>query len=284
MKKPLKITLITVLVVAVLGGAAFTVYYFLRPKGQSREEINLSPVNNTYVAYNGQNIAKCSPQESLFILAYRVKNLNSYSTTLSGEVNAGGIYKQNVSGEKYKVNKDALYVSRSTSLLKSTADQLFISKNTALVRKGNPKTNVYEDTATAYPLSQYFEEYGTDFRELSNYELNENTIKSAELVSAENGIYTFRYEIDIETGVNAYRVNMYKMGGLTELPTFSSSTLIAAMTEDFMPVAITQIDEYSITMGLTLPCKSTLTEKFEKINDAMAVIPEYEFFKARLTD
>ena len=118
MKKPLKITLISIVVVLLLLGAAFTIYYLCRPKGQSRDEIDIAPVNNTYIAYNGQKISDCSATESLFILAYRVKRLNSYCTTLSGEVNASGIYKQAVSGEKYKVNKESLYVSRSTSLLK----------------------------------------------------------------------------------------------------------------------------------------------------------------------
>lgn len=284
MNKPLKSTLITILIVVLLAGAALTVYYFCRPKGQSRDEIEISPINNTYIAYSGQNITTCSPRESLFILAYRVKHLNSYSTTISGEVNAGGIYKQDVSGEKYIVGKDSVYVSRSTSFLKNTADQIFINSNTALVRNGDPKTNVYEDTVKKYTLSQYFEEYGTYYRELSNYELNDSTITNAELVSAENGLYTYKYEINVEKGVNAYRVNMYKMGSLSELPTFKTSMLTVTMTTEFMPVSITQIDEYSINMFFNLNCTSTLTENFEKLNDNSVVIPDYEFFKTHLGD
>ena len=168
--------------------------------------------------------------------------------------------------------------------MKNTADQIFINSNTALVRNGDPKTNVYEDTVKKYTLSQYFEEYGTYYRELSNYELNDSTITNAELVSAENGLYTYKYEINVEKGVNAYRVNMYKMGSLSELPTFKTSMLTVTMTTEFMPVTITQIDEYSINMFFNLNCTSTLTENFEKLNDNSVVIPDYEFFKTHLGD
>ena len=281
MKKPLKITLISLLIFLLLVGAGLTIYYFCRPKGQTRGDIDIDPADNTYNNDTSKNIADCSPTESLFILAANLQNLDYYAT-LSGEVDAGGFYKQNVSGEKYKTGKDSLYVSRSTSLFKNTADQIFISGNAVLVRKGNPNTNVYEDTVTEYSLSAYLDEYGTDYRELSNYILKDATITSSEKVSSENGIYTYRYEIDITTGVDNYRVNMAKMGDLSEMPTFAKSTLEVAMTENFMPVTIMQIDEYSVNMLFTLKCKSTLVETFEKINDSTIVIPEYEFFKARL--
>ena len=86
----------------------------------------------------------------------------------------------------------------------------------------------------------------------------------------------------MQTGVDAYRVNMYKMGGLTELPTFTKSTLTVSMTADFMPISVTQIDEYSINMILTLSCVSTLTETFERIDDVSVSIPELEFFKSKM--
>ena len=282
MKKPLKITLISVLIFLLLAGTTFSVLYFCRPKGQARSDIAVSSNNNTYIEGNTKNIAECSPAESLFILAFNLKKSNSYYAVISGEVNAGGIYKQAISGAKYKSGEDALYISRSTSFLKNTADQIFIRNDAVLVRKGDPKTNVFKDAVTEYSLNEYIDEYGLDFRELSNYELNENNITKAELVSAVDGLYTFRYEINVETGVKDYRVNMYKMGGLSELPTFSKSTLEVVMTENFMPKTITQIDEYKVNMVFTLSCKSTLVETFETINDDSVIIPEHEFFVSKL--
>ena len=82
--------------------------------------------------------------------------------------------------------------------------------------------------------------------------------------------------------MDAYRVNMYKMGGLSELPTFYKSTLEVSMTENFMPVSVKQIDEYTVNMFLTLNCRSSITERFEKLNDDSVVIPEYEFFGEKL--
>ncbi|MBO4594719.1 MAG: hypothetical protein J5697_03365 [Clostridia bacterium] len=282
MKKPLKITLISILIFVLLAGATLTLIYLLRPKGQRRDEIDVTPNENAYIDDNTKNIIDCSPTESLFILANNLKKTNYYSSTISGEVDAGGIYKQTIGGEKYRSGESFLYVSRSTSWLKKTANQIFIENGTVLVRNGDADTNVYEDTAAKYTLIEYLNEYGTDCRELTNYELNESTIKSAELVSESDGIYTYRYEINVETAVDAYRVNMYKMGGLSELPTFYKSTLEVSMTENFMPVSVKQIDEYTVNMFLTLNCRSSITERFEKLNDDSVVIPEYEFFGEKL--
>lgn len=282
MKKPLKITLISIFIFLLLAGATLTVFYFCRPKGQSRDEIEIKPPDNTYIADNTKTIEDCSPTESLFILASNLKGLNSYYASISGEVDTGGIYTQNVSGEKYIAGENSLYVSRSTSALKKTANQIFIKNDSVLVRNGDPTTNVYEDTVQKYAFGDYLNEYGIDYRELSNYALNENTITKAELISDTDGIYTYRYEINVETGVNGYRVNMYKMGGLSKFPTFIKSTLEVSMTEDFMPVSVTHIDEYTVNMFLTFNCTSRLIETFEKTNDASIVIPEYDFFAAKL--
>ena len=282
MKKPLKIILIVVLSLVIAAGAVLTIMYFARPKGQARSEVVITPANNTYIDNNTKDIADCSPTESLFILAYNLKTLNSYHTVISGEVDAG-ITTQTVSGEKYKSGQDALYISRSESLFKSTANQFFIENDAVLVIDGKLDVNSDKNKLTKYNYTAFIQQYGTDFRELSNYELNVNTITKAELISSDGGLYTYRYEIDVEKGVNNYRVNMYKMGGLSELPTFQTSTLEVVMTADFMPVSVKQVDEYKAYMGvLAVSCTSTLIETFERINDGALTIPELEFYKSNL--
>lgn len=282
MKKPLKITLIVVLSLVIAVGAVLTIMYFARPKGQARSEVVITPANNTYIDNNTKDIADCSPTESLFILAYNLKTLNSYYTVISGEVDAG-ITTQTVSGEKYKSGQDALYISRSESWFKSTSNRFFIENNAVLIIDGELDVNSDKNKLTKYNYTAFIQQYGTDFRELSNYELNVNTITKAELLSSDGGLYTYRYEIDVEKGVNNYRVNMYKMGGLSELPTFSKSTLEVVMTADFMPVSVKQEDEYKAYMGLlAVSCTSTLIETFERINDGALTIPELEFYKSNL--
>ena len=281
MKKICETVLICIYAVLLTAISVFVGLYVCEPKGQSRDEINIAPPENAYIDDVSRDISGCTPLESLFILAANVKNLDSYYAVISGEVKAA-IVTQTVSGEKYKVGEEALYVSRSVSTMKNTADKIFISGSTVLIRSGDPNTDVYEDAATKYSLNAYLEKYGTDFRELSNYELNEASILSAELVSAANGIYTFRYEINVSKGVDAYRVNMTEMGALDGMPTFTKSTLEVAITADFKPIYVKHTDEYSVKMFLTIPCKSTIVERFEKINDGSVFIPEYDFFKARL--
>ena len=182
-----------------------------------------------------------------------------------------------------KSGAGALYISRSKSLFKDTSNQFFIENGTVLVVDGKLDTETDNNKIEKYNFNAFIQQYGTDFRELSNYVLNESTITKAELVSAAGGKYTYRYEIDVNKGVDNYRVNMYKMGGLSELPTIKSSTLEVVMTEDFMPVSVKHVDEYTAyTELLAINCKSTLLETFEKIDDGSVVIPEYEFFRSKI--
>lgn len=287
MRKSLKISLIVALSLILIAAIVLVCLQIFKTKGQSRDEINVKPSENTEKeAEETTKIEDCSPLESLFILVGNLKKITSYSATVSGEVIVGGLnYTQSVSGEKYISDGKSLYVSRSTSFLKNMAKQLYIENDTALVRNGNPKTEKYDDTVTRYTLDDYFKEYGIDYRELSNYTLNENTITKATLVSANDGVYTYEYEIDVETGVDGYRVNMYKMGDLFSLPTMKKCTLTVSMTSDFMPVAVTQKDEYSVDyVLLEAECVSTLTETFENINDEFIEIPDNEFFTEHLND
>lgn len=274
MNKALKITLIVITAAVVTAAAGFSAFYFLSPKGQSRDEIEVNPADNQYLDGEEKNIADCTPLESLFILAANLNKTNSYRAVVTGEVDAG-ITKQTVSGAKYKSGADALYISRSESLFVNTENKFFIENDSVLV------VDMNKNTTERFTLKEYLEEYGTDFREVSNYELNENTITSAELVSAADGVYVYRYEIDVETGVNAYRVNMYKVGGLNDLPTFKKSTLEVAITENFMPVYITQTDEYTARKVFSADCKAVLTERFEVI-DGETEIPELETLRSQL--
>ena len=283
MKKPLKVTIVITVSIITALSVVLLGFHFFRQKGQAREEIIVQPANNTVLEPDESVlIAQCSPTESLFYLAGNLKNFQSYYATITGEVSAGGIYKQKVAGEKYIVGEKSLYITTATSSLKKLAMQIYMENDAVLLRNGNVDTGVYENETESYTYLDYLQEYGTDYRNLSNYVLNENTILRATLVSAQDGLYTYEYEINLETGVNPYRVNMYKMGNLNSLPTMHKCVLTVVMTENFMPVSIRHYDEYSVDMFITLNCKSTLIETFPKINDDSITIPELEFFQENM--
>ena len=236
-----------------------------------------------YLDSSAQDIATCTPNESLFALVYNVQRLQSYCVSITGKVEAS-LTTQKIEGAKYKSGDSALYVSRSTSTFKNTANKIFVQGDTVLFRNGNAKTNVYEDECAKFGYDDYIKEYGTDFRAISNYDLNENTILKSELLSAENGIYTYRYEIDVNKGVNGYRVNMRKIGNLGDYPTFTKSTLTVSITENFMPVSIVQQDEYTVKMLFNVSCVSEITSTYERLNDLSVAIPEYDFYTSQLGD
>ena len=149
------------------------------------------------------------------------------------------------------------------------------------MREGDPVSGRYADEATRYALADYLREYGVDFRDLSNYLLNDQTILSAELLSVRDGIYTYAYEIDPTVGAAGYGANMQRMGGLSKPPVLSHCRLTVEMTADFLPVSVTHEDEYTIDFILQLNCSSVLTERFARVGDPAVSLPDADFFAAQ---
>lgn len=280
MKKWLIILLIVLASIVVALGVVFACMQIFGFKGQKVEDLDRTQeTEQQIVVGNEKTITNCTPQESLYILAGKIKQLN-YEATLSGQVSAlGGLYKQTVTGSKYNTSQKSLYISKATSSFVNVGKQIFITQNNVKVLEAKDvKKDTWEESAISYSLDDYLIEYGVDFRELSNYTLNDSTITSAKLVSNENGVYVYEYTLDINTATIGYRLNMTKMGNLVSLPQFSSCKLTVALNENFEPQYITSEDEYMVEMLGGLKCKSVLTVTFDKINQEI-VFPDLSKFE-----
>lgn len=282
MKKGLVITLSIIGAIIILISTTLLVLYLTHDKGQKRSDIAITPTDNTIIDNNTKNIEDCTAKECLYICAGKLKNMTSYYATIEGRVETSLGIDQSVSGRKYKKGNQSLYVSKSASSFLSMAKQIYIEDDLVMVRDAEDVENdVYKDTVESFNMAGYLEEYGIDYRELSNYELNDESITSAEFVSCENGEYKYRYTIDI-TKVDAYRVNMAKMGDLPSLPTMVSCTFEVVMDSNFMPVTVSHFDEYVVDyVFFNVNCTASLTQTFVKINDGTIEIPEQEFFKSQ---
>ena len=111
MKKWVKITLITSVAILGLLGVTLLGFHFFGTKGQSRDDVNVKPAENTVIDENSKSIDDCTAIESLFTLVGKLKKLQSYSATLSGQVTTTIGYTQNISGNKYVVGNKSLYIS-----------------------------------------------------------------------------------------------------------------------------------------------------------------------------
>lgn len=286
MRKSLVITLSVIGAIVLLVSTTLLVLYLTRGEYQKRGDIVVNPTDNTYIEDNTKTIEECTPKECLYICANNLKNLTSYYATLEGSVVASisgsPLSEQQVLGHKYIKGNKSLYISKSVGLI-SMAKQIYIEGDLVMVREAEDVQNdVYADTVESYSMADYLTEYGIDYRELSNYELNDSSITEAQFVSCENGQYKYRYIIDT-TKVDAYRVNMAKMGNLDPMPTMTSCTLEVVMDSNFMPITVSHFDEYDVLYFgfFDTQCTASLTQTFVKKNDSTIEIPEHEFFDSK---
>ena len=277
MKKPLKITLIALLCLAILGGLIFAGFNIFGYKGQSINDLKSENQGQNQVATdNGKDISEYSPQECLYILSGKMKDI-SYHASVNGEVTTslGGLTKQTVTGDKYLNNGRALYQTKSTSVFVNVAKKTYIeSDGTVNVFDAkNIDNDTWQDTPTHYQdLNLYISDYGVDYRNVSNYVLNDQTVLSAKKIATDNGTYKFEYIISPDKATIGYKLNMIKMGGLNSAPEFSYCKLTVVMTDDFMPVSVTTYDEYKVAyFGLSLNCTSIITTAYDNVNSNIII-------------
>ena len=283
MSKRLK-TLLTVIIlttVTIVTITALTIH-FLTINKISNNDVDITSAGENYtIETTDKTINDYTAQECVYACAGKLDGYSSYYAQVSGKVTAlGGIYSQNVSGEKFTNSQGSLYISKSQSAFVSVGKQIFIpsSVNDVLIREATDLTNdVWDTNTTNYTYDNFLLEYGTDFRQLTNYIINENTITSANLTNKQDDKYTFTVNLDAQQATIGYRVNMKKMGNLSSLPEFYSCTLELTMDSNFNPITLVCKDEYKVNMLGGLKCSSTITTTFTNINQQIE-IPDINFF------
>ena len=235
----------------------------------------------TIIAHPTKTAAEYTAKENAYILAGKLKSLDSYRSDVEGKVVAiGGLYKQTIADVHIKNGKESYMEALSSSSIVSVGKQAFFTGDKVVMRDSDKK-----DSFTVTTLQEYRSKIGCEPTALSNYILNEETIKSAELISRSEGTYTCRYEIDPVKGTSRYAVKMMNFGGLKVAPEFESCTMELTFDEDWNPISLKAEDKYKISKSFlnNVSCTSTLTETFSEIGKGTE-IPDAASFRARLGD
>ncbi len=263
----------------------------LAAAGCSGMKINTGEIRaegeTTIIETPTKSVRDYSAAENAYIVAGRLKNLPSYRSEIVGEtVSAMPKYTQKIEDIHIKNGKESYAQATSTSLFVNVGKQAFFKGNKVVMRDAaNVSKDEWKDSFSVTTLEEYRSKIGGEPTALSNYILNDETIKSAERIpsTAENE-YTFRYEIDPVFGTSRYAVKMMNYAALKSLPEFESCTLELTFDKDWNPVSLTAKDKYKIAYGvMNLSCTSTLTETFYDIGKDLE-IPGADLFRARLGD
>lgn len=280
MKKWITILIEIIIILAVVVWLIFLGFSIFGFKGKAIDELDLTQKGEEQrIDIPTKSIDEYSPNESLFALLGQIRDLN-YTAIVQGEVSAlGGFYKQKIDGQKFCTSDKSLYISKTTSSFFKDGKKILIDSNNQVqvLQATDVVKDEWEGNTTTYTLQNYLNEYGVDFRELSNYTLNSETILFSQKLSSTNGVYVFEYNLDPEKATIGYRLNMAKMGGLSSLPEFASCKITVSMGEDFKPLSVVCEDHYKVALLGGLTCSSTLTTTYGNVGSEIT-FPELQQF------
>ena len=234
------------------------------------------------------NDSNADVRQYLFVAHKLLLSGKGFYGLSEGTSSAMGV-KQNVRNTRYVVGEfDRKHVFKEmvTKGIVSKAYQLYMQDNNYVYRKGM-KVNAIDDvdwanSAQALSEAGFYNDFGHRNDKLTGYILNWDTVTSGELVSTDNGVYTFRYVLDTEAAPAYLRREMIFNGNLNSEPSFSKCVIYVAMDADFNVKTLRTDCEYKAqTMGINATCSEDITEVFTPYEGEL---PEKSFFEQYFTE
>lgn len=139
----------------------------------------------------------------------------------------------------------------------------------------------WQNTARKVSKETYDETYGYHFAALTGYILNDETILSATLEKAENGIYTYRYVLDEKVAPYYVLYEMRTNAGTKGFATFEKAEIVVEIDENWQLQTLSTDCRYNVPMLGGVPCEEHMTEVFSDFG-YNGDLPEKDFFEPYL--
>lgn len=223
-----------------------------------------------------------SPSENFAIANGIIRKSGIYRAESIGTVTAG--ITQHVKTIKKINNKDCFFESVSYSPIIKIAEQKFFNGEKIYCRTGKNiskdcSVKNWNDNIEEIDKDNYKNSYGREPYEISKYIINADTIESEELVSNENGLYTFKFSLKPEAS-NNIQFEIKTLSDSPDYPVFSYINLTVVMDSNWIIKKIESSEEYKITIKVLgkITCKTHYEETFEDIGNSNLIISEKSTF------
>lgn len=224
------------------------------------------------------------PKHSLYIAQGELQRAGGFKGSSIGASVSMGV-TQEVASERTVVGKNVFKQSTSFSSLVKFGEQLFVWDENYLSRRADKVASLtsatWKNTAKKYTKDGWFDKIGYRCNELTGYILNDDTILDAKLEKEENGIYTFRYVLDIEKSPYYVLHEMRNNAGTDTFAQFVKAEIVVTMDKDWIVKTLTTDCEYKVTLNSVLQnmlCTESLTETFYDIG-YKGELPYKDFFE-----
>ncbi|MBO4323274.1 MAG: hypothetical protein J5836_01285 [Clostridia bacterium] len=232
-------------------------------------------------AEEDKTAADYSAKENLYIAASKLASAGGFRAETEGESRSLAGITNAVRTRRIVLNGVVFKESRSYSSLVKLASQTYVSGENYLVRDKKSMSSidsvVWKDEVTRLTRSEFLNNYGLVQDGISSYVLNDDTILSAEKISEEGGVFTFKYSLDTIKATEKIKYEMVYSAGASSFPEFKYAEMTVKMTADWTVKSIHYDSEYVITKIIKATCTESLTETFYDIGK-VTEIAESEFF------
>ena len=217
--------------------------------------------------------------ENLYIAQGELLRKGGFVGTSRGQTTSAGI-KQDVVNNRTVVNGNVFKEMITVGIVKN-AYQLFMHNGNYLYRKADSiksSSNIkWANTASKYAENDFLDKFGHRSDSLTGYILNDETIVSGQLEKAENGLFQYRYVLDIETAPARMLREMKTNSNLNDYATYVKAEIIVVMDADWQVKTVTTDCKYKVPMFGGIDCVEDITETFSDLTSQD--LPQKDFFE-----
>lgn len=217
--------------------------------------------------------------ENLYIAQGELQRKGGFVGSSHGWSTSAGI-KQEVFNNRV-VSDGNVFKEMVTIGIVKNAYQLFLYNGNYLYRKFDSIKSAdnikWANSASKYAENDFLLKFGHRSDALTGYILNDDTIVSGVLEKEENGLFQYRYVLDIETAPARMLYEMKTNSNMSDYSTFVKAEIIVVMDSDWQVKTVTTDCKYKVPMFGGLDCVEDITETFSDLNGQE--LPEKDFFE-----
>lgn len=219
-------------------------------------------------------------KENLYIAAGELKRSGGFVGVSAGTTTSMGM-SQAVSNKRTVVNGNVFKQMATTGVI-SNAYQLYLYGSNNLYRKADKVKDAnniaWANTAQKFSDEDFIGKFGHRSDGLTGYILNDETITDARVEKIENGLYSYRYVLDINTAPARMLYEMKANSGMSKFSTFEKAEIVVTMDADWQVKSLRTDCKYKVPMLGGLDCVEDITETFSEIG-YQGDLPEKDFFE-----
>ena len=211
---------------------------------------------------------------------YAMNEMDSFVSHSVGATKSTG-YTQNIKSRRVVSGNEIFKESISHSSLVKVGRRFFITGNNYIIHEADKVSSVdsvsWSNSASRISEEDYINAYGYVPSSITGYLFTEETILSAEYLGFNDGLYSFKYQLDPAEATKAMVIEMRTMANAKDYPVFERAELTIRMDENFIVKETVTNCRYK-AKGFN--CEENVTETFSDFNQGE--IPNAEFYRQYL--